>query len=78
MHRRTVTGILVLLLATVLTARNGVICAESMTPLERVARTPKGELKSPYPNFASVAEEGRRKYMAAGCNGCHGGGGGGA
>jgi len=28
-------------------------------------------------DFASVAEEGHRKYMAAGCNGCHGGGGGG-
>ncbi len=51
--------------------------AEIMTPLERVASTPKGQLKSPYPDFASVAEEGHRKYMAAGCNGCHGGGGGG-
>lgn len=54
-----------------------VIAAEIMTPLERVASTPKGQLKSPYPDFASVAEEGHRKYMAAGCNGCHGGGGGG-
>ena len=45
--------------------------------MERVASTPKGELKSPYADFASVAEEGHRKYMAAGCNGCHGGGGGG-
>ena len=51
--------------------------AEIMTPLERVASTPKGQLKSPFRDFASVAEEGRRKYMAAGCNGCHGGGGGG-
>ena len=51
--------------------------AEIMTPLERVASTPKGQLKSPYVDFASVAEEGHRKYMAAGCNGCHGGGGGG-
>src|SRR6478672_10089120 len=48
-----------------------------MTPLDRVASTPKGQLKSPYQDFASVAEEGHRKYMAAGCNGCHGGGGGG-
>jgi mono/diheme cytochrome c family protein len=53
-----------------------VTAAEIMTPLERVASTPKGQLNSPYPDFASVAEEGRRKYMAAGCNGCHGGGGG--
>ena len=48
-----------------------------MTPMERVATAHKGELKSPYPDFASVAKEGHRKYMAAGCNGCHGGGGGG-
>jgi hypothetical protein len=48
-----------------------------MTPLERETSTPKGELKSPYADFPSVAEEGHRKYMAAGCNGCHGGGGGG-
>ncbi len=37
----------------------------------------KGELKSPYADYASVAEEGHKKYMSAGCNGCHGGGGGG-
>jgi mono/diheme cytochrome c family protein len=54
-----------------------VTAAETMTPLERVASTPKGQLKSPYRDFASVAEEGHRKYMAAGCNGCNGGGGGG-
>src|SRR5262245_11859162 len=47
------------------------------TPLERLASTPKGQLSSPYPDFASAAEEGHRKYMAAGCNGCQGGGGGG-
>ena len=76
MHRRTVAWIVVLLLVTP-TAPGELISAESMTPLERVASTPKGQLKSPYPNYASVAEEGRRKYMAAGCNGCHGGGGGG-
>jgi mono/diheme cytochrome c family protein len=37
----------------------------------------KGELKSPYSDFAKVADEGHKKFMAAGCNGCHGGGGGG-
>jgi mono/diheme cytochrome c family protein len=59
-------------------AGGGVVTAAgTMTPLERAASTPKGQLNSPYPDFASVAEEGRRKYMAAGCNGCHGGGGGG-
>ena len=80
MHRRTVTGILILLfllLATAGTALGEFRSAELMTPMERVATAPKGELKSPYPDFDSVAKEGHRKYMAAGCNGCHGGGGGG-
>ena len=54
-----------------------VATAESMTPLAREASVPKAQLKSPYSDFASVAKEGHRKYMAAGCNGCHGGGGGG-
>ncbi len=49
-----------------------------MTPWERAVATPKGQLESPYPNPPSVVvEEGYQKYMAAGCNGCHGGGGGG-
>jgi mono/diheme cytochrome c family protein len=51
--------------------------AETMTPLQRVASTPKGQLKSPYTDFTSVAEEGLRIYRALDCNGCHGGGGGG-
>ena len=77
MHRRTVTGIviLLLLLVTAGTAPGEVMSAELMTPTGSPA--PKGELKSPYPDFASVAKEGHRKYMTAGCNGCHGGGGGG-
>ena len=41
-----------------------------MTPMERVASTPKGQLKSPYTDFAKI-------YMSLDCNGCHGGGGGG-
>ena len=76
MHR-TVGGILVVLMLAAPTGGGKVTAAEIMTPLERVASTPKGQLKSPYQDFASVAEEGHRKYMAAGCNGCHGGGGGG-
>ena len=67
-----------LVLALTLAAPIGVVAAEqTVTPVERVARMPKGQLKSPYPDFSSVAEDGHRKYMAAGCNGCHGGGGGG-
>jgi mono/diheme cytochrome c family protein len=73
---RTIGVILVLSLAAP-TGAGEVTAAETMTPLEREASTPKGELKSPYTDFASVAEAGHRKYMAAGCNGCHGGGGGG-
>ena len=74
---RTVGGVLIVLTLAALTGGNDVTEAESMTtPLERAASTPKGQLKSPYADFASVAEEGHRKYMAAGCNGCHGGGGG--
>jgi len=51
--------------------------AETLTPLERVATTPKGQLKSPYTDFASVAAEGLRIYRSFDCGGCHGGGGGG-
>lgn len=37
---------------------------EAMTPLERLASTPKGQLKNPYADFASVAEEGHKIYMS--------------
>ena len=50
---------------------------KSMTPFERAVSTPKGQLKSPYADFASVAEEGQKIYLTHDCNGCHGGGGGG-
>jgi mono/diheme cytochrome c family protein len=51
--------------------------AEMMTPIERLATTPKGQLKSPYTEVASVAAEGHKIYLKLDCNGCHGGGGGG-
>jgi mono/diheme cytochrome c family protein len=47
------------------------------SPLETARNAEKGSLKSPYADYASVAEEGRKVYLAAGCNGCHGMGGGG-
>ncbi len=53
------------------------VSAETMTPLERVASTPKGELKSPYADIAAVAHQGRQIYRSLDCGGCHGGGGGG-
>ncbi|HEY8354133.1 MAG TPA: c-type cytochrome [Methylophilaceae bacterium] len=50
----------------------------SMTPMERVASTPIGELKNPYVDANDqVLEQGRKKFLSASCNGCHGGTGGG-
>jgi hypothetical protein len=43
--------------------------AEGMSPLEKVASVPKGQLKSPYPDYSNVAEEGRRIYFSLDCNG---------
>jgi len=76
MLRPTVCKMLMVLVLAAWTG-GGEASAKIMTPMERAAGTPKGQLKSPYPDFASVAEEGHHKYMAAGCNGCHGGTGGG-
>ena len=53
------------------------LAAEPTTPLKRVASTPKGQLKSPYADVTSVAEEGLKIYRSLDCGGCHGGGGGG-
>jgi mono/diheme cytochrome c family protein len=53
------------------------VLAESITPLERVTSTPKGHLKSPYADVASVADEGLEIFRSLDCGGCHGGGGGG-
>ena len=51
--------------------------SDRVAPLQRVDSTPKGELKSPYVDFASVAKEGHKLYMSFDCSSCHGGGGGG-
>jgi mono/diheme cytochrome c family protein len=58
-------------------APSGGAAAGGGTPLETARQAEKGSLKTPYPDFASVADEGHKKFMAAGCNGCHGGTGGG-
>ena len=76
MHR-TIGGILIGLIAAALTGGGDLAAGETMTPLERVASTPKGRLKSPYADFDSVAGEGHKIYRSLDCNGCHGGGGGG-
>ena len=51
--------------------------AEGGSPAETAKTAEKGSLKSPFTDPASVAAEGHKIYMAAGCNGCHGGTGGG-
>ena len=69
-----------ILLGLVLAALGGLSCAaakEAMTPFERAVITPRGQLKSPYPEPAGVAKEGHKIYLSHDCNGCHGGGGGG-
>lgn len=49
-------------------------------PLEVANSTKQGELKNPYAGKyqdAQLIEQGRKKYLGASCNGCHGGTGGG-
>jgi hypothetical protein len=48
--------------ATAPTGDSEVTAAETMTPLERLASTPKGQLNSLYRDFASVAEEGHQVH----------------
>jgi mono/diheme cytochrome c family protein len=49
-----------------------------MTPFDLVKATPNGQLKNPFADkIADVADEGHKRFMGTGCNGCHGGTGGG-
>jgi hypothetical protein len=59
-------------------SKDGACCkpGDTTPPVELVANTPKGQLKSPYQDFAKVAEEGHHQFMRPGCNECHGGTGG--
>ena len=78
MHAATVRAAATATLACSLIAATAVIHdAEAQSPLEAVESAEKGELKNPYSGDATAAEEGHKLYMAAGCNGCHGGTGGG-
>jgi mono/diheme cytochrome c family protein len=77
MPKKTPSGALFTLLLAALIGGGDAGAAETMTPLQRVASTPRGQLTSPYPDFASVAEQGQRLFRSLDCNGCHGGGGGG-
>jgi mono/diheme cytochrome c family protein len=46
-------------------------------PTQLVNATPKGQLKNPYTDYEAVAEAGHKQFLHYGCNGCHGGTGGG-
>jgi len=74
--RRTLT-LLICLVTGILGGVSDVSASDTLTPLQRVASTPKGELKSPYSDFGGVAKEGHKLYMSLDCSSCHGGGGGG-
>jgi mono/diheme cytochrome c family protein len=74
---KTIVSVLMGLVIAALTGVGDVAAEDTMTPLDRVASMPKGRLKNPYVDFASVAEKGHRIYMSLDCNSCHGGGGGG-
>jgi hypothetical protein len=60
-------------------SKQGACCkpGDTTPPTELVARTPKGQLKSPYQDFAKVAEEGHHQFTRPGCNEYHGDTGGG-
>jgi mono/diheme cytochrome c family protein len=68
-----------ILIGVIVAAMSGgqAAAAETMTPLDRVASTQRGQLRSPYADFSRVAEQGRKIYLSHDCGGCHGGGGGG-
>jgi mono/diheme cytochrome c family protein len=46
-------------------------------PLQVVATAPKGSLHNPYEGNAAIAAAGHKLFFNYGCNGCHGGDGGG-
>ncbi len=74
---RAAGAILLGLILTTLAGTGHSEADQAITPLQRVTNTPKGGLKSPYPDFNKVAEQGHKIYMSLDCGGCHGGGGGG-
>src|SRR6476659_8535538 len=73
---RTLRAILFGLAFAALIGGSEAAIANAVTPFERAAATPRGQLRSPYADFASVAKEGHKIYLPHDCNGCHAGGGG--
>jgi hypothetical protein len=64
-----------------ITPEDGACCrAGDMTPpTELVKQVPKGQLHSPYPDYAKLAKDDElvKQFRLPGCNECHGGTGGG-
>jgi mono/diheme cytochrome c family protein len=59
-----------------------VVCCkagDTTPPVELVKQVPPGQLESPYPDYAKLANEQDlvKNFRLPGCNECHGGGGGG-
>jgi len=75
--QKTRIRLLVSLALAILAGVGEVSARVTLTPLELVGSTPRGELKNPYSASSSVDEEGHRIYMSLDCSSCHGGGGGG-
>jgi mono/diheme cytochrome c family protein len=62
--------------------KEGVCCkaGDTTPPVELVAKTPKGGLHSPYPDYAKITKDDPdlvKQFRLPGCNECHGGTGGG-
>ena len=57
-------------------AAGGACCkaGDTTPPLDLIKATPQAGLHNPYNGqIDAVAEEGHKKYLSFGCNGCHGG-----
>jgi hypothetical protein len=72
--RNTRTTFLVSLVIVILIAIGDLSARDTLAPLELVASTPKEELKNPYLDSSSAAEEAHKIYMSLDCSSCHGGG----
>lgn len=73
MTPKSIAVVAALCLALPVSARD----SSAKTPLDAVNAAEKGKLVNPFKGDQAAAEEGKKAYMAAGCNGCHGGTGGG-
>lgn len=51
--------------------------AQGKKPEDATSAAEKGQLQNPFKDDKSAAEAGHKLFMSAGCNGCHGGTGGG-